>query len=305
MYRNQLLYRYFSDWVDTYKRGAVRPITLSKYLVTTRRLKELAPSQTIGSLDRPSYQRILNLYARSHERATVMNFHHQVRASIQDALADGLIRRDPTWKAIIKGKSPDQGKKKKFLGQSELKRLLEALNLSDPTDLLLFLIARTGLRFGEALAVTPADIDNRKHLLTINKAWNYKSPTGGFIPTKNQSSNRTVLVDEKTCNVLCRMAKNRDPSSPLLVDRTRRVFNATINQHLKDLCLKAGVSVVSVHGLRHTYASILLYAGVSIPSVARQLGHANMSTTEKTYLHVIQELRSRDDGKVAAALSLL
>ncbi len=57
---------------------------------------------------------------------------------------------------------------------------------------------------------------------------------------------------------------------------------------------KLQISTISVHGLRHTHASILLFAGVSIGSVARRLGHASMTTTQKTYLHIIQELENQD-----------
>lgn len=45
--------------------------------------------------------------------------------------------------------------------------------------------------------------------------------------------------------------------------------------------VKADIPTISIHGLRHTHASLLLYAGVSIASVARRLGHASMTTTQK------------------------
>ena len=70
-------------------------------------------------------------------------------------------------------------------------------------------------------------------------------------------------------------------------------------------CKKLNIPVISVHGLRHTHASILLYAGVSIASVARRLGHASMTTTQKTYLHVIQELENQDIDLVMRSLSNL
>ena len=70
-------------------------------------------------------------------------------------------------------------------------------------------------------------------------------------------------------------------------------------------CKAAKVPVISVHGLRHTHASILLFAGVSIASVARRLGHASMTTTQKTYLHIIHELESQDVDLVMRSLSSL
>ena len=55
----------------------------------------------------------------------------------------------------------------------------------------------------------------------------------------------------------------------------------------------------------HTHASVLLFAGVSIGSVARRLGHASMTTTQKTYLHIIHELENQDVDLVMRSLSSL
>ena len=66
---------------------------------------------------------------------------------------------------------------------------------------------------------------------------------------------------------------------------------------------ECGISEISIHGLRHTHASLLLFAGVSIASVARRLGHASMTTTQKTYLHIIQELENKDVDLVMRTLS--
>ena len=70
-------------------------------------------------------------------------------------------------------------------------------------------------------------------------------------------------------------------------------------------CKNAGIPVISVHGLRHTHASLLLFAGVSIASVAQRLGHSSMTTTQKTYLHIIQELENKDVDLVMRSLSSL
>lgn len=78
-----------------------------------------------------------------------------------------------------------------------------------------------------------------------------------------------------------------------------------MNNILTRHCKEAGVPVISVHGLRHTHASLLLFAGVSIASVARRLGHASMTTTQKTYLHIIQELENKDVDLVMRSLSSL
>ena len=71
------------------------------------------------------------------------------------------------------------------------------------------------------------------------------------------------------------------------------------------MCKNAGIPVISIHGLRHTHASLMLFAGVSIASVARRLGHASMTTTQKTYLHIIQELESKDIDIIMRSLANL
>ena len=82
-----------------------------------------------------------------------------------------------------------------------------------------------------------------------------------------------------------------------------QVYNSTVNDILGRYCRKANVPVITIHGLRHTHASVLLFAGVSIASVARRLGHSSMTTTQKTYLHIIQELENRDVDLVMRSLA--
>lgn len=88
---------------------------------------------------------------------------------------------------------------------------------------------------------------------------------------------------------------------PIFVNK--KVYNSTVNDVLGRHCKKMNLPVISIHGLRHTHASLLLFAGVSIASVARRLGHASMITTQKTYLHIIQELENKDIDIVMRSLS--
>ena len=90
-----------------------------------------------------------------------------------------------------------------------------------------------------------------------------------------------------------------------LIIREVKVYNSTVNDVLRRRCKQAQIPVISVHGLRHTHASLLLFAGVSIDSVARRLGHSSMTTTQKTYLHIIHELENKDIDLVMRALSSL
>lgn len=302
--KEQMFHEYFKEWVNLYKVGAIRSITLQKYYVAEQKLQELVPKLRLKELDRYSYQQLLNDYALSHEKQTTMDFHHHLKGAILDAVDEGILTQNPTRKIVIKGKAP-RPKKAKFLNQFEVQALLKELNLTEEInwDWFILLVVKTGLRFSEALALTPLDFDFSKQKIEINKTWNYKKTPGSFQPTKNESSNRKIQIDWQLAMQFSQLIKAKEPDKPIFVKS--RVFNSTINNRLKVLCTSAGIPIITVHSLRHTHASLLLFAGVSIASVANRLGHSSMTTTQETYLHIIQELENQDNDKIIRHLSML
>lgn len=293
---------YYAQWIRVYKEGAVRKVTMDKYRMTQAWVEKLAPNLRLCDVTRITYQQLLNDYALHHERQTTMDFHHQLKGAIMDAVDDGLIERDPTRKAIIKGKTPT-AKKIKYLNQFELHTLLANLDLQGTInwDWFILLVAKTGMRFSEALALTPKDFDFAHQTLSISKTWDYKGD-GGFLPTKNASSVRKIQIDWQTVIQFSELVRHLPADKPIFVKK-ECVYNSTVNDILARHCKRLKIPVISVHGLRHTHASLLLFAGVSIASVARRLGHASMTTTQKTYLHIIQELENQDVDLVMRSLS--
>ena len=300
--KRMLLVDYYSDWINTYKEGAVKKVTLAKYKLALEWLKKLEPKLKVCDLTRTEYQNLINKYAETHERQTTMDFHHQLKAAILDAVDEGLIERDPTRKVIIKGKNPRM-KKIKFLNQYELHTLLKNLNLVDTInyDWLILLIAKTGMRFSEAIALTPKDFDFQHQCIFVNKTWDYKDG-GGFQPTKNKSSVRKIQIDWMIVSQFAGLIKDLPEDKPIFIMK-EKIFNSTLNGILERRCKKNNIPVITIHGLRHTHASLLLFGGVSIASVAKRLGHASMTTTQKIYIHIIQEMENKDVDLVMRQLS--
>ena len=242
---------YYAKWITVYKKGAIRQVTMDKYLMTQKWLEKLIPDLKICDLNRIAYQQLLNDYAEYHERQTTMDFHHQLKGAVLDAVDEGLIDRDPTRKAIIKGKAPST-KKIKYLNQFELHTLLASLELKDEVnwDYFILLVAKTGMRFSEALALTPKDFDFYHQTLSISKTWDYKG-AGGFQPTKNKSSVRKIQIDWQSVIRFSELVKGLPDDQPIFVDG--KVYNSTVNDVLSRHCERCNIPVISIHGLRHPY----------------------------------------------------
>ena len=116
-----LFNEYYRNWIDVYKQGAVREITLNKYHMTSLWVDRLAPDMKICDLNRLTYQKLINAYAELHERQTTMDFHHQLKGAILDAVDEGYLDKDPTRKVIIKGRQP---RPKKEISDSSFKDVI-------------------------------------------------------------------------------------------------------------------------------------------------------------------------------------
>lgn len=302
-----LFYRYFEKWITDYKIGNIRNVTLQKYYSHLKSLTEIAKDVRLDELNRATYQNIINKYAETHEIITTRDFHTHLKSCILDALDEDLIAKDPTKKVVIKENSlkEKKQKKQKYLSQFESQCLIRTLRLENEINLdyLIFLLLKTGLRFSEAIALTPADFNYQKQSISISKTWNYKE-NAGFDLTKNKSSIREVCLDLQTFQKFTKIIQDIPSNEPIFMygRKCYNLHNSVLNDHLTQKCKEAKIPIIGVHGLRHTHASLLLASGVTVASVSKRLGHSNMATTQKVYLHIIKELENKDNALALAAM---
>lgn len=109
------------------------------------------------------------------------------------------------------------------------------------------------------------------------------------------------MLDYRTALNFEKLTKDMNPDERIF-NFGPRIYSSTANDFLHRKCKEAGIREISVHGLRHTHASILMSEGVTLPSISKRLGHSSMETTQRVYLHLIQELQVKDDGKIMAAM---
>lgn len=204
----------------------------------------------------------------------------KARAALNKAVEWELLARNPMDGCRKKSEPP----KRRRLTARQLRACLGAC-YGDYCEPGFLLQAYTGMRQGEVLALDWEDIDFECGTVRIERTWHWAKGEGWFEETKTRASVRTVAVPDEC---LRRLAQIRgDATGPLMVGvRTRkRLSPNTYADRWRQLCRPVlGEDFVNVENLRHTHASILFDAGMSIEDVQTRLGHASFKITERYYV---------------------
>lgn len=178
---------------------------------------------------------------------------------------------------------------KKALTKQQLEMLFDATRKAKHR--LIFMLAGTcGLRAGEILGLTWDCIDFKDAELTVDKQW--KAIGGsvyGFGTLKSKNSYRTVPISQKTLTALIEYKT----STPTNFDN--RLFNYASNISMANAinrALKSTGANISIHELRHTYATMLISNGTDFKTTAELLGH-DIQQTMSTYSHVTSDMRKK------------
>jgi integrase len=300
---------YFEKWVKLYK-VKVSKATRKHYEYTARVIKEYFGSKTLQKITRHDYQQFLNEFGNGKSKETVDKVNNHIRACVKDAMENGIIPNDFTSKAVLTFTVQAKKAEEKHLDvrESELlvKEILNRLH-KGLGYFLLHLGLATGFRFEELVGLTMEDFDFDNNTITVNKTWGYNNRMPeGFGPPKNEKSNRTIDVDEITMNKFKELFKTMSNNLHGLVffspkSKYKVISNTDANKLLKKTLEALEIEPITIHGLRHTHACVLLYKKVSIYYVSERLGHKDIETTHKHYSHVTKELRA-EDAKATTAI---
>jgi integrase/recombinase XerD len=169
------------------------------------------------------------------------------------------------------------------LGKDEIKKMLRSLS-NEKHRVMLSLIYACGLRRSELINLIPVDIERNRNLLRIRQAKGFKD--------------RVVPVSVKTIEMVDAYMDHFKPQKYLFEGQWPGVpySVSSLEKVLKNACARAGIrKPVTLHWLRHSYATHLLESGTDLRYIQELLGHQSSKTTE-IYTHVttrgIQNIRS-------------
>ncbi|MGG3737575.1 tyrosine-type recombinase/integrase [Aeribacillus pallidus] len=306
---DQLFSEYMRNWFELYKKGKHSKEHDKNVELSVKLVEQYFQGVKLKELTRDMYQKFINEIAENRATETVKKRHTYIKECIKAAIEEGIITRDPTYKIIVKGKKKGKDEELKYLNYEEAKKLIAEIKKDMRPKyisryIILFAIA-TGARFSEILGLTWDCVDLKNRMITINKTWDYKY-TNDFADTKTYSSKRTIKIDVDTCKMLkeLKKAQNETAIKTGLRNEKNLVFvntkmelvsNNAVNKTLKMLCRKLGLKEVTMHSLRHTHASMLLYRKANIKYISKRLGHKDIGITLQTYSHILDELEQAEN----------
>lgn len=225
-------------------------------------------------------------------------------SSILDRMErDGVIPSNPARGIKI----PRDGvrREKVFLSPSQFAKLLDCV--PEQYRPLVATLYATGLRFGEATALTPADLDldADQPVLRVTKAWK-EGKEGSYLGApKTSRAVRTVTIPPPLVPVLREQARGRCGGDLLFpgADGGQLTSGAFHKAAWRPAVRAAGLDPAPrVHDLRHSHASALIAAGIPLPVIQRRLGHESIQTTVDVYGHLAPEAYAGAAQAAAASL---
>ena len=142
----------------------------------------------------------------------------------------------------------------------------------------------TGMREGELLALSPADIDLDNKTISINRTYQRIEGKDVFTSPKTRKSKRKIPIPDFLCQELSDYIQSR-----YMLDADERLFPVTksyLSHEMIRGCKNTGIKKIRIHDIRHSHASLLINHGCDALMLADRLGHEKVSTTLNTYSHL-------------------
>lgn len=227
-----------------------------------------------------------------------------MQSIIHYAVTQNFITDNPCKEVILPQKDSCVSRRKNFLTEEELPRFLSLFDGYSDFNAMIKVLLYTGMRSGELLGLRWCDIDFKKKQIHINHTL---SDVGGhhFLTTpKTKGSKRTIAMSDTICDLLkqhrihqlelqCSLVSFAHPemvfTSGLGNYKDRSCLNTSFRRYLKN----TEFDYLTLHGLRHSNATLLLNAGADIKVVSEHLGHSDISTTGNIYADILNTTRRK------------
>lgn len=225
------------------------------------------------------------MLSKGYADTYLRSLYNQLNAVFNYAVTFYNLRENPCHKAGSLGKK--NAEEMKYWTVDEFNKFIAAVS-DKPTSRVIFTtLFYTGLREGELLALTPADIDTEKGTLSVQHSYQRIEGRDVITPPKTPKSKRTISIPPFLVDMLQEYIK-----SIYGIKKNNRIFPHTkhyLTKEMKRGCEISGVKKIRIHDLRHSHCALCFSLGFAPLEVAERLGHDDPKTTLRIYAHVYPE----------------
>ena len=255
------------------------------------------------------YTRLLKVKGLSPN--TVRKQHDLLKTALQVAVKQEVILTNPITKVEAPKKTDTDIK---FYSQEDLKKLFSVIE-GDPMEVVVKLAGYLGLRREEISGLKWSNVNFDNKLITINHA---RTMAGGVIvekKPKNKTSIRTLYMIDEIYNLLQNLKDKREKAKAFYEDEYMNTDFIVVwdngkpyrpdymSDRFTRLVEKNNLPRITLHGLRHTFASVANSLGVPMYDIGKALGHSTPATTGKIYTHLLDNNHQDTLNKIAESLN--
>jgi len=239
-------------------------------------------ARKLSDIQRRDVQRLADdLLAGGRDPSTIRNALMPLRVIYRRALEDADVAVNPCAGLRLPA---NRGRRDRVVAPEQATALLAALSESD--RVLWSLALYGGLRRGELMALRWQDIDLASGVIRVERSWDDKSRV--FVEPKSRSGRRKVPIAAALRDMLVEHKMRAQWELVLPRADGRAPFDGgTVAERAQRAWRRIGLEPITLHEARHTFASLMIAAGVNARALATYMGHASVTTTYDRYGHLM------------------
>ena len=223
-------------------------------------------------------------------------------------VSQGYIKTNPCVNAIYKKEKAL--KKVNYYDKKQCKQLMELTKGYSKFNYIVQFLLFTGLRCGECLGLRWCDVDFENDIISINNTLTYANKHWFLTQPKTVKSIRVLKLSTYAKQLLLKHKEEQDKekskvgsawlhSEMVFTSCTGNFYDRSLlNTQFRRFLKKNEMPKLTIHGIRHSNASLMINNGFDVKIVSEQLGHCNVSITADIYSHIFEEYKA----KVAQAI---
>lgn len=305
---------YLERYLKIYKLNSIKQSSYDRLESTfEHHVKPEIGYMQMGNINVDDIQQLINDKAQELSYSSVKKIQELLNQCFKHAFVTGDILRNPMLGVVMPKQSMMnvQTKKVQEYSKKDIMKIEKVINTTFDSKRQLYryspifiFILNTGLRAGEALALTWDKIDFKKKTVMISNSLSLVKNRNGkedenkrkiiISDTKTINGNRIIPLNQKAIKALREIQRRNEfqniKSEYVVCDLNGNYLPPRNFQRTFECILtKAKVENQGIHALRHTFGSRALRAGVEIKVVSELLGHSNITITYNRYIHVLKE----------------